>query len=256
MFYVLDTMLALPTVVIAIAVLAFWTLIALAVHRIIVPALCGPEGRRLGKFEAEVTSQIALAFGLLISFNAVWIWDRFDRVQGAVYNEAAALSRLVDEAEVLSDKQSGDEIRRAIADYTTHLVRSEWPTLQDSSTDRARPAALGMLSSIVRAKGTDVMEADIEAAQAARDVRIRDGLVHMPMPRWSVVTALAILLLISIGALHGDAPQGRKLALSLVTLAVTFCFVVLFANARPFVGEYAIKPTDLENVLFRAMADQ
>ena len=36
MFYVLDTMLALPTVVIAIAVLAFWTLIALAVHRIIV----------------------------------------------------------------------------------------------------------------------------------------------------------------------------------------------------------------------------
>ena len=55
-------------------------------------------------------------------------------------------------------------------------------------------------------------------------------MAYMSPSRWGVVFALAVLLLISIGALHGEAPRGRKLALALVTLAVSFCFAVLMVH--------------------------
>lgn len=262
MFDAIDAFLGLPTGLIILSVLSFWALVGFTVHRIVVPALCGPDGRRLGRFEAEVTSQIALAFGLLISFNAVWLWDRSDRVRGAIYDEAAALSRIIDDAEDLAadgepaDAARRDEICRAVKSYADHLVGTEWPTLSDGSTDRARPAALTSLRATLRVSGTDAMRAALTDAESARDIRIRDGLEHMQPSRWGVVFLLAVLLLISIGALHGEAPRGRKLALTLVGLAVAFCFGVLFINARPFVGAYALQPTELRNVAFRAGAER
>lgn len=258
MFDAIDAFLGMPTALIVLSVLLFWALIALSVHSFIVPALCGRDGRKLGKFEAEVTSQIALAFGLLISFNAVWLWDRADRVRGAIFDEAAALSRIVDDAEDLAaDGKPELVVRRdavchAVKVYVDHLIEKEWPTLADSSTDRARPESLTELRATLRVSGDDAMREALEQAEAARDIRIRDGLEHMPSSRWGVVFLLAVLLLISIGALHGEAPRGRKLALTLVGLAVAFCFAVLFVNARPFVGAYALQPDELRKVAFRA----
>ena len=49
-----------------------------------------------------------------------------------------------------------------------------------------------------------------------------------------------------------SAPRGRALALTLVTLAISFCFLVLVVNARPFVGDYAIKPEGLLQVIENA----
>ena len=103
MYPVVDKFLSFPTPVIVIAAIALWSCVAVIVNILIVPILCGRDGKKLVKFEAEVTSQIALAFGLLISFNAVWIWDRGDRVHAAVNDEAAALTALLDDCEGLSD---------------------------------------------------------------------------------------------------------------------------------------------------------
>lgn len=258
MFDVIDAFLAIPTPLIVVSVLLFWALIAYVVHTLVVPSLCGKDGQKLGKFEAEVTSQIALAFGLLISFNAVWLWDRSERVRGAIFDEAAALSRIVDDAEDLAADGSPelaarrDAICGAIKTYAEYLIQDEWPTLQEGTTDRARPAALSALRAVVRVSGDEAMRDSLVLAEAARDLRIREGLQHMQPPRWGVVFLLAVLLLISIGALHGEAPRGRKLALTLVTLAVAFCFAVLFVSARPFVGTYAMQPDELRNVAFRA----
>jgi hypothetical protein len=262
MFDVIDAFLGIPTALIVLSVLLFWALIAYSIHRFVVPALCGADGRKLGKFEAEVTSQIALAFGLLISFNAVWLWDRADRVRGAIFDEAAALARIVDDAEDLGATESPDQsarrdaICRGVKVYVDHLIEKEWPTLADSSTDRGRPEALTQLRAILRASGEDAMREALADAEAARDIRIRDGLEHMAPSRWGVVFLLAVLLLISIGALHGEAPRGRKLALTLVGLAVAFCFAVLFVSARPFVGSYALQPDELRKIAFRAGAER
>ena len=244
----LDAFLSLPIPLICLLMLALWGGIALAIHLVLVPRICGADGKRLGRFEAEVTSQIALAFGLLISFNAVWLWDRGDRVREAVNSEAAALQTALDESEELANRA---EIASAVSDYARDCVEREWPLLSHSSASTDRTPQTIHLVAIARATDGPVHDAIVSALQA-RDTRIREGQLTMPRSRWGIVIVLGVLTLVSIGALHGDSPRGRVLALSLVTLAISFCFVVLVVNGRPFVGEYAIKPEGLLRIIENA----
>ena len=244
----LDAFLSLPIWLISLLVLGLWGGIALVVHAVLVPRICGADGKRLGRFEAEVTSQIALAFGLLISFNAVWLWDRGDRVREAVIAEAAALQTALDESEGLANRA---EIVAAISDHARDVVEREWPLLARSDAKADRTPQIVRLRAVTRDAGDEVHGATVLALQS-RDIRIREGQLTMPRSRWGIVILLGILTLISIGALHGDAPRGRLLALSLVTLAISFCFIVLVVNGRPFVGEYAVQPDGLLQVIDNA----
>jgi len=251
---IFDAVLRLPTPLIVLVLLLVWGVVSFVIHRAVVPRLCGADGRRLGRFEAEVTSQIALAFGLLVSFNAVWVWDRSERVRNAVVEEALALESALDEADFLAD--SKPELRletyALVAAYAQHLIADEWPRLSHASATRERPAQLLALRRFAFSAAEPILEA-VKQAEAARELRIRDGQVAMPRSRWLIVFALALLTLISIGALHGDSPRGRVLALTLVTLAISCCFAVIFVSGRPFVGEYAIQPTSLEQVVSRSL---
>jgi Protein of unknown function (DUF4239) len=252
---VFDLILRMPTLAIVLLVLALWGTVAVVVHRLVVPQICGPDGKRLGRFEAEVTSQIALAFGLLISFNAVWVWDRGDRVRDAVFEEAAALESALDEAD-FNAAVSADERRTLhalVAAYTRQLIDAEWPELSHSRALLERPPQLIELRRFA-ARFSETANDAVKRAESARETRIRDGQMTMPRSRWIIVFALAILTLVSIGALHGDSPRGRALALALVTLAIAFCFVVLFVSGRPFIGDYAIQPDALREVAARASA--
>ena len=251
---IFDAVLGLPTAFIAVFLLAFWGAVALVVHAVLVPRICGADGKRLGRFEAEVTSQIALAFGLLISFNAVWLWDRGDRVRDAVFEEASALEAILDEAEFSSsDAAQRGELRTLTANYARAMIDAEWPQLAERAVQRERPNELRALRRFGVASWPAVLDA-VKRVEAAREIRVRDGQQVMPRSRWLIVFALAVLTLVSIGALHGDAPNGRVLALALVTLAISFCFLVLFVGGRPFEGDYAIQPEALREVLARATA--
>lgn len=252
MYPVVDKFLSLPTGLIVILAIAPWSCIAVFVNLVVVPILCGRDGKKLGKFEAEVTSQIALAFGLLMSFNAVWIWDRSDRVHAAVITEASALTTVLDDSENLGNVAQAKEIRDMVAVYSRSLIEKEWPTLGGKPLPLTRPAEMLKLRVLAQASGDANMVEAVNLAEKSREIRIRDGMAYMSPSRWGVVFALAVLLLISIGALHGESPRGRKLALALVTLAISFCFAVLMVHARPFVGQTAIQPTELQSILVRA----
>jgi hypothetical protein len=246
-----DAVLALPTFVIALVLLGGWGAVAFAIHRFLVPRICGADGKRLGRFEAEVTSQIALAFGLLVSFNGVW--DRGDRVRDAVLEEASALEAVLDESEAFTGDQIGlrAQAHTLVAAYAKATIETEWPKLSQSAATLDRPAELLALRKFGGASNEAVADA-VKRVESARQIRIREGQLTMPRSRWIIVFVLAVLTLISIGALHGDAPRGRALALTLVSLAIAFCFMVLFVNGRPFIGEYAIQPVALRDVLARA----
>jgi len=49
-----EWMLRLPLPMLAVLVVGAWALVALAVHRVLVPWIAGPDGKAFGKFEAEV----------------------------------------------------------------------------------------------------------------------------------------------------------------------------------------------------------
>lgn len=78
-----ENLLALPMPLLIVFILSCWSLFAVFVHKVLVPWIAGRDGRKLGRLEAEVPAQIGLAFGLLISFIAIPVWDQHTRAEDA-----------------------------------------------------------------------------------------------------------------------------------------------------------------------------
>lgn len=246
----IDSFLALPMGVIWLIVFAFWGGVALLTHYVLVPRIAGPDGSRLGKIEAEVVALIALAFGLLISFNAVTVWETGDQARDAVIREVAALEDAGYEIDALPSPER-EQARTALADYIGYVVDSEWPLLSSGRARTERPATLQALLPFGRADGrSDLHQAMVNAAQARMD-RIRLSLYRMSRARWGVVLLLGLLLVLAMGILHAEHRRGRAVALSFVAMSIAVCFVILFAHGRPFIGQNALQPTELRELATR-----
>ncbi len=247
-----DHVLPLPVTAIGALVLGFWTAIALLVHLLVIPRLCGRDGQRFGAIHSEVPSLVALTLGLFVSFNAVWILERHECVGKAIIDEATALTSVLDDADGLASASGANALRLAVANYATNLITVEWPELANWTASSARPDELDRLRALVRGSGDADMIGALHRAEEARDLRINTGLASMSTTRWTVLIFLGVLAIFSFGLLHADSARARLLALGIVTVSITVCLVVMLVNARPFVGALAFRPDQLELVLKRA----
>ena len=48
-----------------------------------------------------------------------------------------------------------------------------------------------------------------------------------------------------MGLIHADSRRARRMALGMVAVGISCCFVILFAYTRPFLGQFAVQPVDL-----------
>jgi hypothetical protein len=246
----IDAFLALPLWEIALIVFGIWGGVAFLTHRVIVPVIAGREGTKLGSFEAEVVALIALAFGLLISFNAVTVWQTGDMARDAVIREVAALEDAAYEVDVLPAPERA-EARAALATYIGYVLDTEWPLLSSGRARTERPGALMELFAFGRPSGRDDLHDAVDAATDARMDRIRLSLYRMSRARWAVVNLLGILLIVAMGLLHAQHRRGRAVALAFVSIAIGVCFVILFAHGRPFIGQNAIQPIEMRELALR-----
>ena len=60
---------------------------------------------------------------------------------------------------------------------------------------------------------------------------------------------LAILTLLGVGLIHADSRRARRLALGMVAVGISCCFVILFAYTRPYLGQFAVQPADLQSLM-------
>jgi hypothetical protein len=63
------------------------------------------------------------------------------------------------------------------------------------------------------------------------------------------VGVLGILTLLGVGLIHAESRRPRRIALGMVSVGISCCFVILFAYTRPYIGQFAIKPDDLKVIL-------
>lgn len=248
--HTIDAFLSQPLWLISMIVFGAWGCIALLTHYAIVPLLAGRDGTKLGRFEAEVVALIALAFGLLISFNAVTVWETGDLARDAVLREVAALEDAAYEVDVLPEPER-EQARASLAAYIQYVLDSEWPLLASGKARSERPETLLALLAHGRPEGRDDLHAAIGTATESRMERIRMSLYRMSRARWAVVNLLALLLIVAMGLLHAEHPRGRAVALGFVSVAISVCFVILFAHGRPFIGQNAIQPTELQELAAR-----
>jgi len=249
----IDAFLAWPLWRITLAVLAGWGLVAAVTHWALVPLIAGRDGRKLGGFEAEVVALIALAFGLLISFNAVTVWQTADLARDAVIREVAALEDAAYEIDVLPSPER-EQAKADLSRYVDYVAASEWPLLASGAARTERPPALLDLLAHGRPEGRDDLHDALNDATQARMGRIRMSLYRMSRARWTVVVLLGLLLIVAMGLLHAEHRRGRAVALFFVAAAIGVCFVILFAHGRPFIGENAIQPIELRGLAARLRA--
>lgn len=239
-----DWLLGLPVPKLGALVIGVWVGIAVLVDKALMPWLAGPGGRKLGRFEPEVASQLGLVFGLLLSFNAVTVWEQSGSARDAVLAEASALRGIADLSSELSVERRR-EVNVQLQAYLRYLIQTEWPRLGTGSVALDRPLPLRALAGLVRASSSDELHSSLAAAISARETRIRIATYRMLPARWSLVVILGALTVLAVGLVHAEYPRARAIALGMVSFGIACCFFVLFIHARPFVGVLALKPTEL-----------
>jgi hypothetical protein len=243
----IDAFLSLPVPLLALSVMAVWATVAVLVHRVLVPRIAGPDGRRIGKFEAEVASQLGLVLGLLLSFNAVTVWEQSGAARDATLAEASAL-REVHELTAELPAEEAAVTRSRLKSYLDYVIVEEWPELGRGAPGLDKPAMLRELARLARASGNQDLHDAVASAVSARDDRIRIATSRMLPARWGIVIVLGALALLSVGLIHAENRRARAIAVGMVAFAIGACFVVLMVQARPFLGALALKPTELDTL--------
>lgn len=243
-----DGFLALPMPLMVLCLLAYWGTLAYVVHRWLVPWIAGREGRKLGRLEAEVPAQIGLAFGLLISFIAIPVWEQHTLAEDSARSEAAAYRTMAD-AIAESGVPQAPALQADVREAIEFVVATEWPQLGGLLSPRLAAAPLRELRGAIHGLPEGALHAELHDlyrdAMDARETRLRIAATRPPPARWGVVGVLAILTLLGVGLIHADSRRARRLALGMVSIGISCCFVILFAYTRPFLGQFAVQPVEL-----------
>jgi len=253
-----DNLLALPMPLMVLFLLTYWGGLAYVVHRWLVPWIAGRTGQKLGRFEAEVPAQIGLAFGLLISFIAIPVWEQHSLAEETARTEAAAYREMAESIEDAPPAQ-GASLHAALRDAVGFTVDEEWPQLAHLLTPRVTAAPIRELRTAIHALPEGALQTELhdlyKQAAMARETRLRIAATRPPPARWGIVGILAILTLLGVGLIHAESRRARRMALGMVSVGISCCFVVLFAYTRPYIGQFAVQPVDLQDLVADLDAD-
>ena len=253
-----DNLLALPMPLMVAFLLVYWGGLAYVVHRWLVPWIAGRTGQKLGRFEAEVPAQIGLAFGLLISFIAIPVWEQHSLAEETARTEAAAYREMAESIEDAPPAQAA-HLHAALRDAVGFTVDEEWPQLAHLLTPRVTAAPIRELRTAIHALPEGALQTELhdlyKQAATARETRLRIAATRPPPARWGIVGILAILTLLGVGLIHAESRRARRMALGMVSVGISCCFVVLFAYTRPYIGQFAVKPVDLQDLVADLDAD-
>jgi len=247
-----DNLLALPMPLMVLFLLTYWGGLAYVVHRWLVPWIAGRTGQKLGRFEAEVPAQIGLAFGLLISFIAIPVWEQHSLAEETARTEAAAYREMAESIEDAPPAQ-GASLHAALRDAVGFTVDEEWPQLAHLLTPRVTAAPIRELRTAIQSLPEGSLQSELhdlyKQAFTARETRLRIAATRPPPARWGIVGILAILTLLGVGLIHAESRRARRMALGMVSVGISCCFVVLFAYTRPYIGQFAVQPADLQELI-------
>jgi hypothetical protein len=247
-----DNLLALPMPLMVLFLLSYWGGLAYVVHRWLVPWIAGRTGQKLGRFEAEVPAQIGLAFGLLISFIAIPVWEQHSLAEETARTEAAAYREMAESIEDAPPAQ-GASLHAALRAAVGFTVNEEWPQLAHLLTPRVTAAPIRELRTAIQSLPEGSLQSELhdlyKQAFTARETRLRIAATRPPPARWGIVGILAILTLLGVGLIHAESRRARRMALGMVSVGISCCFVVLFAYTRPYIGQFAVQPADLQELI-------
>jgi hypothetical protein len=248
----------LPLPGLALIVFAATFLAAAAVYIVVMALAVGELGAAFKAFSPGMLPPMGLLFGLLVGFLAAQVWSDAGRAQDAVDREASALRSVV----ILIHAFPGEPETRMDGLVRLHIREAaevEWPAMaHQRATLRVIPAPLaqGLQLAIGLSPRTEGQKAAqrgiVDSLQSALDARRQRIIVSessVNWVKWTGVILVALLTLIAIAFVHSDNRVTAALAIGIFAAAVAVSVILIAAQARPFSGEFAVRPDVLIQVM-------
>lgn len=213
---------------------------------------------RAKSFSASMLSPMGTLLALFVVFTAAQVWNDNDQATAAVAREASALRSVL----ILATTFPGDvrgRLETLVHAHIEEVATNEWPMMARQTAtleiaSRNLVEALQLTLSIVPSNpGQGIAQREmavaLESALDARRQRILISHSSVSSLKWVCLVIEAICVLIAIALCHRDQPTAAVVAMGLFATGVAACFLLIGAYDRPFVGQLAVTPSPLLQVM-------
>jgi hypothetical protein len=257
----MDFLLYWPTwfqVTFIIAVFSSISIFGLYLVRVTVPLERLKQNHEVAGFTFGV---IGAFYGLLLAFVIVAAWERFDRADALVQNEAMALSSLYRLSKGYPEPLQ-HELQQAIRNYTDHAINVEWPAMaahiHDGIADNPI-GALGMwalVASFTPADSRQSLLADksydqLQLVSVDRSLRYMYGNEDFPSVVWLVIYA-GLIITIGFSYFFGlDTFQSQALMCGIFSSLLGLTILAILELAHPYQGSVVVSDAPLRFAITR-----
>lgn len=248
----------LPISWMALLVFGFTYVLTLAIHAGVAALARSGCAKSFKAVSPGMLSPLGVIFGLFVAFTAAQVWSDNDRASAAVSHEASALRTALVVAASLPGEQEA-KLHDLIRAYAHETATVEWPMMAHRTaslnvTPRPIQEALQLvLSSPTINPGQQAAQREIinaiEAALDARRQRIIVSRAEVNAVKWSCLYLQAICALLAIALVHCDDRLSSLLALGLFATGTAASVLLIAAHDRPFVGQIAVTPDPLLQII-------
>ncbi|HKX09220.1 MAG TPA: DUF4239 domain-containing protein [Stellaceae bacterium] len=248
----------LPLAWMALVVFGLTYLITLAIYRLVASLAVGERARSFKAVSPGMLPPLGIIFGLFVAFTAAQVWSDNEQAGAAVNREASALRSVV----LLAANFPGDSETRLLAlvrRYIEDSASQEWPAMARATADLrtiSRPLTDALqLTLSLKPEGPGGTTAQRDMASAlqtvldARRQRILVSRSEVNLTKWACLLLQAVCALFAIALVHADNRLASALSLGLFATGVAASVLLIAAHDRPFVGQLAVTPEPLLQVM-------
>jgi hypothetical protein len=248
----------LPVPWMALLIFGMTYLIAAGVYALVSALSVGERARAFKAVSPGMLPPLGIIFGLFVAFTAAQVWSDNDRASAAVSSEARAL-RAVQVLGATFPGQPDAQLRNLVRRYIEEATSQEWPMMaKRTATLQMIPGALAeaLESTLVLSPGTpgqQIAQREIATAlQNALDARRQRILIsrsEVNLTKWSTLVLQALCALVAIAMVHSDNRLASLITLGLFATGVAAAALLIAAHDRPFIGQLAVGPEPLLQVM-------
>jgi len=246
----------------ALLVFGLTYLLALAIHAGVGWLARRGHGKSFKAVSPGMLSPLGVLFGLFVAFTAAQVWRDNDRATEAVSHEASSLrTALVFAASFPGEGEA--KLHDLIKAYVHEMASVEWPMMAHRTAPlnvlpRPLQEALQFTLALPTTNaGQQMAQREItsalEAALDARKQRIMVSQTEINAVKWSCLYLQAICALLAIALVHCDDRLSSLLAMGLFATGASVSVLLIAAYDRPFIGEIAVTPKPLLQIVSDAV---
>jgi hypothetical protein len=248
----------LPVPWMALLVFGFTYVLGIAIHAGVAALARSGHAKSFKAVSPGMLSPLGVIFGLFVAFTAAQVWNDNDRAGAAVIHEASALRTAL----VLAATFPGEpetKLHDLIRTYAHETAAVEWPEMAHRTaslnvTPRPIQEAFQLvLSPSITSPGQQAAQREItsalEAALDARRQRIIVSRAEVNAVKWFCLYLQAICVLLTVALVHCDDRLSSLLAIGLFATGISASVLLIAAYDRPFVGQIAVTPEPLLQII-------